>query len=504
MLQPIRCWLAVAVVALSGCANHPPEIHVQVPVASLNSLPARTMVDTGGSSTAVFGRAARRMGLKSGQVSAPVHVVINRQAFTAPLPVFRYSWIIRLVFSRRMRRQPDLLVGWPEIRDNILVFDSERQTIRAASQLPPETANWTKLRVIPNDWLLLEVPLADGKKGTAEVDTGSAFGVQLPPEEWKQWRKAHPKARVSSRLGGVASFGMCWWHDAWTEEFKLGPIDLTDLSVQNMPASQAAFLRYVASNEAVCTIGMNVLNRLDLVVDGSNHVAYVHPRPPPGPAYPSVKRLGAHRANGKTPGRNWNWTLADDVPLKTDHLYVLSGKLNVLKHNLDAALADYGRALGIDSNNAEVFSRRGVARQIIGDFAGAVSDYDQAIRLDPDGTDWERLYRQTLLWRVGRAPEPYATTLANCKDGWTQTLGHFLAQDIDERALLAAAEKRQGPVNVPGQKSLALYYIAMARLSKGDSAGTRDYLLKYLASGAKDDDEWHFANAELVRLNRAR
>jgi len=249
---------------------------------------------------------------------------------------------------------------------------------------------------------------------------------------------------------------------------------------------------------------MNVLNRLDLVVDGSNKTAYVHPRPPPGPAYPGVKRPGARRANGKTPGRNWNWTLADDVPLKAGHLYVLSGRFNVLKHNLDAALADYGSALDIDSNNAEAFSCRGVARQIVGDFAGAVSDYDQAIRLDPDGADWERLYRQTLLWRVGRAPEPYATTLANCKDGWTQTLGHFLAQDIDEQALLAAAEKRQGSVNIPEQQSLALYYIAMARLSKGDSAGARDYLVKYLASGAKDDNQWYFADAELDRLNRAR
>jgi hypothetical protein len=178
------------------------------------------------------------------------------------------------------------------------------------------------------------------------------------PKEWKKWRKTHPKVRVYSRLGGVGSFGMCVWHEAWTEEFKLGTVDLTDLSVQNLPASQASFLRNAASNKAVWAIGMNVLNRMDLVVDGRSGVAYVHARPPPGPAYPGVKRPRTPKAT-RIRKRNWNWTLADDVRLQTDNLYVLGGKYNVLAHNFDAALADYNAALNINSNNVQAFSRRG-------------------------------------------------------------------------------------------------------------------------------------------------
>jgi len=152
-------------------------------------------------------------------------------------------------------------------------------------------------------------------------------------------------------------------------------------------------------NKTVWAIGMNVLNRMDLVVDGKSGVAYVHPRPPPGPAYPGVNRPGAAKAT-RIRNKNWNWTLADDVRLQTDNLYVLSGKYHMVTLNFDAALADYNVALSINSNSAQAFSRRGVVRQILGDFPGAVADYGQVIRLNPDGADWERLYRETLLWRL--------------------------------------------------------------------------------------------------------
>ena len=123
-------------------------------------------------------------------------------------------------------------------------------------------------------------------------------------------------------------------------------------------------------------------------------------------------------------------------------------------------------------------------REIQGDFADAVSDYDKVIELNPDGSDWERLYRQTLLWRLGRTPEDFAKVLAGCKEGWTRTLGQFLTGKLDEKALLAAAEKSDGET-VPEQKALACYYIGMMRLSKGDKAGARDWFQKM--PGCRDE-----------------
>jgi lipoprotein NlpI len=238
-----------------------------------------------------------------------------------------------------------------------------------------------------------------------------------------------------------------------------------------------------------------------LVVDAKNGFAYVHPKPPPGPPYPGVERLAARQVMTNPPVTGGNWTVADDVRLSPDNLFLISGNSKRNKDNWAGALADFNRALEISPNNADAYSRRGVARQIEGDFSGALSDYDKFIALKPDASDWERLYRQTLLWRLGRAPEDFSKSLAGCKDGWTKTLALFLAEKLDEKALLAAAEKSDGEP-VPQQRALASYYIGVMRLSKGDKAGARDSFRKCRAAGMKGDDEYHFAVAELRRLSR--
>ena len=486
---------------LAGCASHVPGTRVVFPKASINGHAALMDLDTGSSSTVLFAARAGRLGLKSAEISEPTPVTIAGQTFTAPIPMYRFPWLYRLVFMTRKGSSLDGLVGWPEIRDNILVFDADRRTVRSVDQLPPETAGWLKLKVVPNRWLLLEIPMADGKTGTMEVDTGSPFGIEMPPGQWKEWKAAHPHAAVTSHLGGVLSFGLHIWHMAWADEMKLGLLTVTNVVVEDMPAALGGFIQGNApGGKAVWTVGMYALRRMDLVVDGKNGFAYVHPKPPPAPPYPGVKRPGAANVRTNAPDANGNWTVADDVRLSGDGLFILSGKYKCGKDDLAGALADYNRAVEINPKNGEACSRRGVTREIQGDFSGALSDYDKVIELSPDGSDWERLYRQTLLWRLGRPPEDFAKTLAGCREGWTKTLGQFLVERLDEKALLAAAKKSDGET-VPEQKALAWYYIGALRLSKGDKAGARDSFLKCRAAGIKGDDEYHFAGAELGRLD---
>jgi hypothetical protein len=372
-------------------------------------------------------------------------------------------------------------------------------------KLPPETAGWLKLKVIPNPWLLLEIPMADGKTGTLEVDTGSVFGVEMPPEQWLEWKAAHPTAHVASHLGGVGSFGLHLWRMSWADEIKLGTVTLTEVPVEDMPATQGAFIQAnTPGATAVWTIGMPALNRMDLVVDGQNGFAYVHPKPPLATPAAAVKHPGAGNVTTHVPVTGGNWSVADDVRLSYDGLFLLSGNQKQSKEDYAGALADYNRALETNPRNAGVYSRRGVTRQILGDFAGASSDYDRFIELKPDASGWERLYRQTLGWRLGRTPEAFSKTLAQYQEGWMKTLGQFLVGQLDENALLAAAEK-SGGVPVPEQKALACYYIGELRLSKGDKVGARDWFQKCRAAGLNSDDEYHFAGAELGRLEeRAR
>jgi hypothetical protein len=496
----LRGLVAAAVFLLAGCASHRLDTRVIFPTASVNGHPVRMALDTGSSSTVLFASRAKRLGLKYAELPEPTQVMINEQTFTAPIPVFRFPWMYRLAFIVMKGFKADGLVGWPEVRDNILVFDADRRTVRAVDQLPPETAGWLKLKVVPARWLLLEIPLADGKKAIMEVDSGSPYGVDLPPGQWKQWKAAHPKSRVTSHVGGVLSFGIHVVHAAWADEIKFGPLTLTDVAVDTMPAGQGAFIqRQSPSTKEVYSIGMYALRRMDLIVDGKNGFAYLHPRPPPGPPYPGVKRPRASNVSAHAPGASRNWSVSDNVRVRADSLFVLSGNGKWNKHDFAGAMADYSRALEINANNAEAHARRGACRQIKGDFSGAMSDYDKLIQLNPEGADWERVYRQTLLWRLGRKPEDFSKTLAGCREGWTKTLGLFLVEKLDEKALLAAAEKSDGET-VSEQKSLTFFYVGMMCLSRGDKAGARDDFRKYRAAASKGDDEYQFAGAELERL----
>ena len=495
-------WLAVMAVVLAGCASHPPDTRVVYSKASINAHPARLWLDTGSSCTTLFPMGARRLGLKSPEMSEPTAISLDGQTLTAPVSIFHFPLSLRLLAITHLWSPPDGVVGWPDIRDNILVFDADRRTVRSVPQLPSETAGWLKLKVVPGDWLFLEIPMADGKTGTAEVDTGSDLGLEMSPAQMKAWKAAHRKSILPSRLAGVGSFGVYVLHAGWADEINVGPLKLTDVVVHDMPATQAAAIQGNGpGSQAAWSIGMWALNRLDLVVDAKNGFAYVHPKPPPGPAYPGVKHLAGRHSLTNAPVSGGNWTVADNVRLSGDNLFLISGNYKLHHGNWAGALADFNRALEMNPKNADVYARRGVARQLEGDFSGALSDYDQFIALKPDASDWARLYRQTLLWRLGRVPEDFSRSLAVCKEDPAKTLALYLAGQLDEKVLLTAVPKGGGDPESEW-RTLSAYYIGVMHLSKGDQAGARDSFRKCRAAGMKDDDEYHFAVAELGRLDK--
>jgi len=276
---------------------------------------------------------------------------------------------------------------------------------------------------------------------------------------------------------------------------------LTDVVVHDMPATQAAAIQGIEpGSHAAWSIGMWALNRMDLVVDAKNGFAYVHPRPPPGPPYPGVKHLAGRHSMTNAPVIGGDWTVADNVRLSSDNLFLNSGNSKLRHGNWPGALADFNRAQELNPKNADAYARRGVARQLEGDFSGALSDYDQFIALKPDASDWARLYRQTLLWRLGRAPEDFSKSLAVCKNDPTKTLASYLAGQLDENVLLTAVPKGDGDAALEW-KTFSAYYIGVVHLSKGDPAGARDSFRKCRAAGMKNEDEYHFAVAELARLD---
>ena len=63
------------------------------------------------------------------------------------------------------------------------------------------------------------------------------------------------------------------------------------------------------------------------------------------------------------------------------------------------AIADYDKAIELDPEYAAAFSNRGDAKSNLGDYAGAIADFDKAIELDPkDATAYRHRGLAKIRW----------------------------------------------------------------------------------------------------------
>ncbi len=509
----------------------------------LNGRQARMIFASSLGTSLVLEDGAKRLGFAGDPFSTSTEVESGGKKFSAPIyvlgdPIKKVPWVLRqavkvthpflyhefMQLYREVTGNMEGVVGWPEVRDNILVFDSDRHVIRRVEQLPPETAGWLKWRVLPTEALMLEVPLAGGKKGVAYVDTADSRSIMLAPPQWKEWRQAHPAAAmVTHKVWGLPLL-VATDHEALADNVEIGPLSVTDAFIEDMDDEAAGRLgEDDPAATTVWSLGMGALSRMDLIVDGSNGWAYVHPR---GAAARPAAAKKTKRGAGLAPVEMWK--VDSNVQLQADGFFVREGEFKRRHGMFDSAMIDFGRALEINARNARAWSDRGVLLQAGCAFAGAVSNYDKSIELRPDFSEWERLYRQTLLWRLANLPEAEpnsaATPLGGGKTdpkisleavevvgtpleglsgvdyGWPKTLGQFLVGRIDEKALIAAAKKSG---DAEENKALAYYYIGMRSLSMGDPAGARVWFQKCKNAGQTDSDEYYFSVSELGLLSKS-
>lgn len=542
------------------------------PNATVNGQAAQMDLDTGSSYTSLTKSGADRLGVKilppppddAGRkgkapigLAESVTLALGSQKITAPLSVINMPWYMRFL----MNWDADGLVGWTEVKDNILVFDSVQRTITSVPRLPAETANWMKVKVRDDGVLTLDLPMADGKVGTILVDTGSPFGVCLPPEQFKAWHDAHPNVVLSKIPYYGPDAGDTSTQEGWADTIKVGNLTLSDV-----PVSQAGPEEVREFKDFAGSFGLYVLLRMDLVVDGRNHMAYLQPRPPPGPPYPGVVRRGNRNISG-APVKDWDWSVADNIRVHTSGLYAFAANYKVKTKDYDGAIGDSDRALEQDGKNAGALLTRGLAKDEKGDHDGAIADDTAAIALKPEGSlgfeqraiaeeskgelpasiadfkraleldetdadawiglgqdyeeqqdtaraleayakvaeiqpddaDYPRLYRELLQLQQGAAPPLFEKLVANWADGWTKHVGQFITGALDEAGLLKSAETR-GDETVSGQKCEAYYFIGAMRLIHGDKPGAREAFQKSLDTGEQDYYEYKFARAALARL----
>ncbi len=405
-----RWALALLAAGLSGCSTMHVINRVDFPDATLNGHPVNFTLDTGASMTLITSAEADALGLETvytmpGSVtskghmgfslSEPAHLTIGQNSFTTELVVGNTPKNVAL--DSGLGERVDGVVGWPEIWSNILVFEGDHRKITAVTTLPPETAGWLKLKLHPFVQLGIETPLPNGDTGVLLVDTGSYFGVSLPPEQWKTWYAAHPNAPTAAMMYYTPGVGQVLTTEAWADEIKLGAFTLTDVPVHE---ANTAEMKIDAKHYAG-TLGLYALSRLHMVVDGRRGNVYLSPLPPPGPYYSAFHRAGIKDDTEDNPRRG-DWTIEGPVKLDLDNLYMYSssmmedaGNKKISNGDNKGALADLSKAIEIFPKNAGAIVRRAMVYESENDFTAAMADYTLAIAtLPPREGAYQRLIMQ--------------------------------------------------------------------------------------------------------------
>jgi tetratricopeptide (TPR) repeat protein len=506
------CKIAAFVLVLAPFALAGPDTVVDFKNVRIDDRPAHLQLDTGSFSTILFSSGARRLrinfkwpstdiadqmpkgGVNTG-LTDPAHVVVGGQKFTAPLSVFAPPFLV----SMGLRYDGlDGLIGWPQVRDNILVFDSAARVVRSADKLPAGVSGWLKLKIQPAPVLLVDIPIRDGGAEFMLIDTGSPFGVGLPASRWNDWHAAHPGSEVITESFYTPGVGGVQCGEAWADQIHIGPLAINDVAVRSMSDEETAGLDHFAG-----ALGMYALSRLDLVVDGKNGFAYLRPKDSPGAAYPGISRPGEKDDPKSGSGGNENWTVADNVHLSIDDLYLSSAEFKFLSSDIAGALADCDKALELNGKSGETRGVRGTVRQAMGDFRGAIADYDAVIARATDDADdamyYTRLYRRALQMRLGAGAPDFAGNVERWKNGWAKTLGRYLAGEVGETAVMAAVQSSdEEPVEV--QRCEAFYFVGMKDWIDGDPAAAASNWQRALDTRQSANNEYQFARMELARV----
>lgn len=256
--------------------------------AEVNGKPVKLALDTAAEGTVLFRQAATRLGLKVTEPSpsavlGPGRVPAGRTE-TCTFSIFgaTLQTEFRVIdLPAGVRTETEGLVGWANIKNNVLQFDSATHKISLSTPMPDKLRDWLKLSLRTNeDVLILEIPGQKTNLGSLLIDTGSERGVSLAPALWRGWTNSHPQRARTLEASVNPAVGLVIREEAWADE-----IDLGQLVLRQTPVREADFAEAIAAGEGfAASLGLPALDRLDLVVDGSNGVAYarsatISPRP---------------------------------------------------------------------------------------------------------------------------------------------------------------------------------------------------------------------------------
>ncbi len=291
---------ALGLCALQAADDPPVNDRIMFDDIRVNDQPVRLAFDTGASDIMVYRPVAERLGLKITEPSADTKLDPGEVRFGTTAPVeFQFgtgvfavtvTGVLAVVdLPTGVRPEEDGVIGWDNLRNNYFVFDAANSKMSlVAPRKPPEPAAWQSLPLRKNsETLVLEIPGSKDQPGGILIDTGAPDGVFLSPARWREWRAAHSTAPTTMDAYFTPGAGLVVREVSWAKELAIGPLILTNVTVQETSPVETAL---ISGHEA--TLGVAALKRQDMMIDGKNGMAYFARRQIPTAPF-SHNRLGA-------------------------------------------------------------------------------------------------------------------------------------------------------------------------------------------------------------------
>jgi len=372
--------------SFTGCGIDGPSAQVIISNIQVNGHAVNLLLDTGSSSTLIFQNEADKLGVKYPSatpdlpvaknssklvISEPIQLAFGSEVSTTQIFVYSIPEYLQWITSHN-----DVagVVGWPELKNTILAFSSDKHTVSGLTELPKNLADWLRFKIQPLQLLFLSVPMQNGGEGSVQIDTGNPSGVALSPVLWKEWKKEHPEEPLISRVYVSADGESMTSEEAWADEVQLGSLKFMDVPVHQATPAEMLGKR----NNYLGTLGLFALNQFDMILDGKAGIAYLHPNvPASSTSYPRMQNSSYQNSFSAYVNEDFNWS-ADgvriDLNAQAEAILKDIGISKLESQQFEQAITTFTKALELDPQSMSLHLGRGIAKLNLGDYSGALVD----------------------------------------------------------------------------------------------------------------------------------
>ncbi len=241
--------------------------------ATVNGNPVRFAFDTGSESTILFAQTADRIGLRWTPPSDDVMLKAGEVAagFTQECELILDADPVKFVFHvvqapLFQEMEIDGLIGWNNLRNNILLLEGPLQQIHFLAELPKDIQEWqvVEIRATRED-LVLDTPA-----GGILIDTGDDSGVRLASNQWQSWKSSHANEARTMEAYSTLLKPINVSEVYWADTLELGSLLFNHVTVgKSLHASDVGIPDYLA------TIGLDALRQLVIILDGPSSRCYI-------------------------------------------------------------------------------------------------------------------------------------------------------------------------------------------------------------------------------------